>query len=125
MILGDPNGAHWSAERNLDRAVPDDPPQVEGPDIKFMWDHGVRVPLWADGALLPDDPDWLRAALGLSDRLIADLTRWGDGMSDLDGAGSSDRVERAHLELDVEARELVERLRSELDARYVVRYERW
>lgn len=77
--LGDyPHGANWSADRPP--AAEEDGPvdySVSGPVIRFMWDYGVHVPLWDADALLPDEPQWLRQALQLSDSLIEDLTRWG------------------------------------------------
>lgn len=126
-VLGDPAGAHWMSYVPLAGTHHEDeePPHVEGPEIRFSWDYSVRVPLWADGALLPEEPGWLVEALGLSEDLIADLTRWGDAMNALDARRWSPRTRRAFQDLDAEARVLVERLRSEVDARYVVTYEPW
>jgi hypothetical protein len=78
MHLGDfPLGAHWSAEARPG-GQEDEPADysVSGSVIRMMWDYGVRVPLWDAEGLLPEEPDWLRKALGLSDPLIEDLTRW-------------------------------------------------
>lgn len=76
--VGDPRGPKWSAHPLAGvESVAEDPAQVRGDTIRFFWDEGVTVPLWDADGLLPDDPEWLRAALGLSDGLIADLTAWG------------------------------------------------
>jgi len=87
-----------------------------------MWDYGVVVPLWNDG-LVPEEPEWLRRALGLSDELIQDLTAWGEAMCALDG----DRrpTELASRELDQRARRLVERLAQEVGPRIRVVYFPW
>lgn len=126
LHFGDyPDGAYWSAER-LPKAAEDEPADhtVSGVEIRFMWDFGVRVPLWDDDGLLPEDPAWLRTALGLSDPLIDDLTRWGTDMDALDAAPSR-RTTEAYDALDVRARELAERLRQELGPRLSVTYKPW
>lgn len=118
-----PDGAYWSAARDGDHD--DDEPvdhNVSGDTIRFMWDYGVRVPLWDAEGLLPEDPEWLRAALGLGDELISDLDRWGRDMHRLDGTAPPEDQYEA---MDVRAQDLVERLRRELDARISVRYQRW
>ena len=88
-----------------------------------MWDYGVVVPLWDAGGLLPEEPEWLRAALGLSDALIGDLTRWGHDMNVLDGAARSSRSQ--YEALDVRARELAARLQRELGSGFSVQYRPW
>ncbi len=98
--------------------------EVEGDVIRFMWDYGVTVPLWTGTGLVPDDPRWLRAALGLSDELIADLTAWGNAMNDLD-ADVSLRTPEAYADMDRRAQELVERVRRELGSRFGVVYRAW
>ena len=123
MHLGDyPHGAYWSADRRaLRQEIEPADYSVSGPVLRVMWDYGVRVPLWDAEGLLPDEPDWLRKALGLSDSLIQDLTRWGLDMEELDAVpvrGTTDAYEA----LDVRARELAERLQQELGPRYSVRY---
>src|SRR4051794_29773461 len=72
MHFGDyPDGAYWSADRQLalgrgaerHAATDDDEPvdhTVSGSVIRFMWDYGVRVPLWDAEGLLPEESDWLR-----------------------------------------------------------------
>jgi hypothetical protein len=47
---------------------PDD--VIAGDEIQFMWDYSVTVPLLDEEGLLPDEPDWLRCVLGLSDSMI-------------------------------------------------------
>jgi hypothetical protein len=127
MHLGDyPHGAYWSAERH---AGVDDGDEfadhtVSGSVIRFMWDYGVRVPLWDAEGLLPDDGEWLREVLGLSDPLIEDLTRWGLDMDALDAAPSRTPT-AAYRALDARARELVQRLRQEVGSRYSVKYHAW
>jgi hypothetical protein len=72
--------------------------------------------LWGEEGLLPDDPDWLRQALGLSDSLIADLLQW---VRDMDAA--RDRGESQAL-LGPRALELVDRLQSEVGTRFTVTF---
>ena len=118
-------------EMRLVAASDDAPPQEEPADysvsgsvLRLMWDYGVRVPLWDDEGLLPDEPDWLWTALGLSDSLIGDLTRWGLDMEDLDAVPSGKTTE-AYEALNARARKLAERLQQELGSRYTVRYKPW
>ncbi len=126
MYLGDyPDGAYWSAERHA--ATGEDEPvdrTVSGSVIRFMWDYGVRIPLWDADGLLPEEPEWLRQALGLSDPLIEDLMGWGSDMESLD-ATPSRMTPNAYEALDVRARELVQRLHQELGSRFSVRYQPW
>src|SRR5690606_18059820 len=73
--LGDyPDAAYWSAFRpdgSVDGDAEAEPDfTVEGTRLRIMWDEGAG-PLWSEEGLLPDNPDWLRQALGLSDSLIA------------------------------------------------------
>lgn len=127
MHLGDyPHGAYWSAERRPS-AQEEEPVvdySVSGSVVRVMWDYGVRVPLWDAEGLLSDEPDWLRKALGLSDSLIGDLTRWGLDMEDLDAVPIR-RTTEACEALDARARELAVRLQQELGSRYSVRYKPW
>lgn len=97
---------------------------VGGDTITFMWDYGVRVPLWGPFGLLPDDPRWLRAVLQCSDALIEDLERWGDSMLELD-ADPRLRTKEAYEGLDVRAQDLARRLQTEVGSRYTVRYRPW
>lgn len=118
-----PHGAYWSV----------DPPEgyegdetldftVSGDVIEFAWDYGVVVPLWDGDGLVPDEPEWLERALGLSERLIADLSAWGNEMNDLDATRGT---RRAYDRMDTRARALVDRLRAELGDRFRVVYRRW
>ena len=120
------HGAHFSAERPAGWADDEDALDlnVEGSVIRFMWDYAVTVPLWDGGGKLPDEPEWLRAALGLSDQLILDLEAWGNGMRALD-ADPPLRTEQAYPHQDRLARELVQRLQGELGSRYTVVYRPW
>ncbi|WP_148572310.1 hypothetical protein [Nocardioides caldifontis] len=124
--LGDfPHGAYWSAERPADAdEVEAESPTVQGTEIRLMWDYGVRVPLWDETGLLPEEPAWLRDALGLSAPLIEELTRWGEEMDAVDAAPSR-RTPEAYEQLDRRARALARRLQDELGARFTVRYRPW
>jgi hypothetical protein len=119
-----PSDAHWSAGRRLTAEDESADHSVRGPVIRFMWDYGVRIPLWDAEGLLPEEPGWLKATLGLSDPLIDDLTRWGREMEALDAAPRR-RTPIAYEALDARARVLVERLQRELGSRFTVRYQRW
>lgn len=126
MHFGDyPNGAYWSAERRP-LTNQDEPTEytVSGPVIRMMWDYGVRIPLWDAEGLLPEEPEWLRMALGLSDGLTNDLRRWGLDMIGLDATAES-RTHDAYVALDERARGLVQRLRDEIGSRWSVEYSPW
>lgn len=122
-----PDGAYWSAERRgpTDESEVDvEDFTIEGRVIRFMWDYGVRVPLWDGGGLLPEEPEWLRSALGLSDALSRDLREWGNDMETLD-ANPPLRTEQAYRDLDLRARGLVERLQHEVGSRFTIEYKSW
>jgi hypothetical protein len=71
-----PHGASWSAVRREDVEENAEDHSVTGPDLTVMWDEGAG-PLWTTNeGLLPDDPEWMKRALGLSDSLVADLLIW-------------------------------------------------
>ena len=126
MHLGDyPHGAYWTEERRPP-AHEDEPADysISGPVIRMMWDYGVRIPLWDAEGLLPEEPEWLRQALGLSDLLVEDLRRWGLDMGGLDSAPSR-RTKDAYEALDVRAQELAQRLQQEVGSRYSVKYHPW
>lgn len=126
LHFGDyPDGAYWSAER-IPGLTEDDALDlsVEGDVIRFMWDYGVVVPLWDGNGLVPEEQEWLRGALGLSDGLIHDLREWGNDMNHLD-ANAPSRAESAYRRLDQRARALVDRLAEELGPRLEVRYHPW
>jgi hypothetical protein len=128
-IYGDPDGPHWVAVPHGPTPETAEPPVVIGDALRFMWDYGVVVPLWDETGLLPDEPEWLREQLGLSDDLIRALTEWGRDMNKADEAPRKRRArsdwEQAYQELDARARALVERLRAELAGRYEVAYHQW
>ncbi|HTW16831.1 MAG TPA: hypothetical protein VMF51_16985 [Nocardioides sp.] len=123
--LGDyPDGAYWSAGPHPHDEDGVDEHTVQGSVIRFMWDYGVQVPLWDAEGLLPEDPEWLRRSLGVSDPLIEDLARWGDEMDALD-ADPRRRTSEAYDALDARARDLVQRLRTELGSRFSISYRPW
>jgi hypothetical protein len=125
--LGDhPHGAYWSAVplHSDDDSDAADATSASGSVIRLMWDYGVRVPLWDAEGLLPEEPGWLRVALGLSDPLVEDLRRWGLDMEELD-ANQEKRTEEAYADLDRRARDLARRLQDELGSRYRVDYRPW
>lgn len=123
--LGDhPDGAYWTVDVPEGHVEPDLLEiGVNGHRIRLMWDYGVRVPLWDDHGHLPEEPEWLREVLGLSDGLAGALREWGEAMNDLDGHRGA--TEAAHAELDRQGRELAERLREELRGRFEVTYHPW
>jgi hypothetical protein len=101
-----------------ERGVDDDDYVVGGPVLRIMWDEGAG-PLWSTGeGLLPDDPDWLKRALGLSDTLIADLLGW------LREKDTAHRFHQSPPQLDDRAERLVGRLQAEVGSRFTVRYHR-
>ena len=120
-FFGDyPHGAYWSAFRQ-DGSVDDDAEAedftVEGTRLRIMWDEGAG-PLWVDEGLLPDDPEWLRQALGLSESLIRDLLAWVRGMDEARERGQS------QAPLHHRALQLTERLQAEVGSRFRVRFHR-
>lgn len=120
-----PHDAFWSAapppgaeaDELVDRSI-------SGPVIRMMWDYGVRIPLWDAEGLLPEESEWLREALGLSERLIDDLRRWGIDMSGLD-AHPRRRTEEAYSGLDVRGRALAQRLQQEVGSSFNIKYHPW
>jgi hypothetical protein len=90
---------------------------VEGRELRVMWDAGAG-PLWSDDGGLPDEPEWLQRALGLSDSLVADLLTW---LSDMTAAHLRSTVERRQ-QLHDRGHELATRLQREVGERYAVRY---
>lgn len=97
---------------------------VSGDVIRFMWDYSVHIPLWGDEGKLPEEPEWLRRELGLSDGLIDGMATWGHDMCELDGTEAAFDMETGRV-MDERARDLVERLRAELGSRYRVVYKPW
>lgn len=95
---------------------------VEGPNLRIMWDEGAG-PLWASDGLLPDDFEWLRRALDLSDSLVADLLRWLSDMTALRFGRSVAGWHEQRPQLDERGRQLAERLQAEVGSRYKVRYQ--
>lgn len=121
-----PDGSYWSAVPSGEERDVEEDYTVEGTDLRLMWDEGGG-PLWGIEGLLPDDPTWLRRALGLSEGLIADLIAWRDDMNDFNWAlqGRSRSHEDWLAEqkiMDQRAGGLVERLQAELENRFEVRY---
>lgn len=118
-----PHGSYWSAaapEGAKDSDQEEDH-AVEGSTLRIMCDEGAG-PLWASEGLLPDDPEWLRLALGLSDSLVAALLTWLSEMTALHpGSPVGEWQERAR-QLDERGRELAQRLQAEVGTRFIVRY---
>jgi len=88
---------------------------VEGTRLRIMWDEGAG-PLWGEEGLLPDDPDWLREALGVSDALIADLLAWVRDMDEARDRGQSQAL------LNPRALQLADRLQTEVGSRFRIRF---
>lgn len=109
-----PDGVYWSAVRPDNYVEPEEDFSVEGTNLELMWDQ-VGGPLWADEGLLPDDPEWLRRALGLSESLIADVLEW---MRDMEAL---DRYE-SRTPLDNRGQQLAERLQAEVGTRFHVTF---
>ncbi|MFC5494941.1 hypothetical protein [Nocardioides caricicola] len=125
IYFGDhPHGSYWSAEVG---GGSDDEPEsceVSGTVITFMPEDTVTVPLWSDEGLLPEEPEWLNRALGLSRGLVEDIAAWGrDWNADRMGETliAAQREER-RIRLDAEARLLVARLQREVPERFTVVY---
>lgn len=118
--------AYWSAEKPPPGTPADETVDyaIRGRVIRLVWDYGVRIPLWDGGGLLPEEPEWLREALGLSERLINDLRQWGLDMNELD-ATPGRRTKEAYEGLDLRGRELARRVQQEVGSRYSVRYHPW
>jgi len=114
---------HWSAEPPPSPGDEDADHKVRGDVIRVAWDYGVLVPLWDQDGLLPEEPEWLRRALGISDALIRDLFEWGQDMNELDASG--DPSETVRVELDQRARNLAGQLQRALGSRFTVGYEPW
>jgi hypothetical protein len=86
---------------------------VAGSEIRFIADIGIDIPLMDDEGLLPSDPGWLHAHLGLSETLVAELKAWMAAFNDT--IGSPHRAGVA-VRADYVARgyQLQERVRAEL-----------
>lgn len=120
-----PDGPYWSGERSSgaeEHSSADN--AVSGDVIRLMWDYSVLVPLWDAEGLLPEEPRWLKEALGLSDSLIEALTSWGKDMNALDGAPRG-RTRESYEALDARARVLARRLQAEVGSRHTVEYRPW
>lgn len=98
--------------------------EVAGDELRLMWDFGVTVPLWDAEGLLPDDRDWLTAALGLDAVLVDELRAWGEAMAHLD-ADPRLGTPKAFRDLDRQAKRLAARLQDELGDRLTVTYVPW
>ena len=109
-------GAPSTGERDAGR--------VEGTELRFMWDYGVCVPLWDTEGLLPADPAWLQAQLGLPGDLVADLHAWGGAMAHLD-ANPRLGTPKAYRDLDRQAKKLLVRVQDALAGRFTVTYLSW
>lgn len=124
--LGDyPHGVYWSTQAPTG-AQDDDALDycVDGSVIRMMWDYSVQIPLWDAGGLLPEDPKWLREALGLGEQLIDDLRRWGSDMNEVDTAPRR-RAKEAYRALDERGQQLTRRLQQQAGPQFTVRYHPW
>lgn len=119
LHFGDyPRGAFWSSVGPESPEDNENDYAIEGADLRIMWDEGAG-PLWTtEDGLLPDDPEWMKRALGLSDSLVADLLTW---LHDMDDAQQHHPPTR---HLDETAELLADRLRAEVEPRFKVRYHR-
>lgn len=90
------------------------------PMLILAWDYGVTVPLWTDGGLLPDDPEWLAENLRLSPRLVEKLASNGREMERHapNGLNLSGRMR-------AKAGRLTRELENELGDRYAVAHRPW
>ena len=117
-----PDGAYWSAKVS-DHDDEEESYEVSGTTIRFMPDDTVTVPLWDDEGLLPEDPDWLHRALGLSAQLAAEIAAWGDEWNAA-GAGGKRFSRKEHRERQVrlraQAESLVDRIRAEVPPDFTV-----
>lgn len=120
-----PHGAYWSALVPQGEEGPEEEdytPLPEGSELRVMWDE-TAGPLWSDEGMLPNEPEWFRRALGLSEPLIADLRLWLNDMTTFQfGPVAQDRRVRQE-QLDQRGRELAHRLKAEVGSRYRVRYD--
>ncbi len=116
LHFGDyPHGAYWSTVAPGGAQVSEEDYSVQGSDLRIMWDEGAG-PLWTtEDGLLPDEPAWLKRALGLSDSLVAELLRW---VRDMDAHRQHHPPARR---LDEQAEHLAERLQAEVGSRFKVR----
>jgi hypothetical protein len=103
------------------------PDEVAGDEIRFMWDYGVIVPLWDEDGLFPDEREWLRRVLHLSDGLIDELIRWGEAMEARDREPMAESAEWHQADEDLRRRghDLAESLQREVGSRYTVTYQPW
>jgi hypothetical protein len=101
--------------------------EIAGDEIRLMWDYGVVVPLWDEHALLPEEPEWLRRVLHLSDVLIDELTRWGRAMEARDRQPRFESAEwrEAGEDLRRRGRDLAASVQREVGTRYRVTYQPW
>jgi len=90
--------------------------------IEFYPDDTVTMPLWDQDGLLPDDPEWLRQELGLSQELIDDLVAWARDWDQPPSRVESEVaawIERLP-ERRVEGHRLFERLEAEVSPRFTL-----
>jgi len=115
-----PAGPYWSAVAPGDEADLAEDYAVEGSDLEIMWDEGGG-PLWGIEGLLPDEPEWLQRALGISEALIADLLAWRNDMNVFNSTAQADWL-AGQKAMDLRASELVDRLQAEVGTSFHVRY---
>jgi len=116
-----PNGTYWSAVVPPSVGADDEESYtVQGSQLRVMWDEGAG-PLWSEAGLLPEDPQWLQRALGLSDPLVKDLLTWLADMTaqrDTPSEGRQARMQQLHAR----GRDLAERVQGEVGSPYRVSY---
>lgn len=120
--IGDyPDGVYLSAFMPDGSRIPEDSVEdytVPGDTLRIMWDEDAG-PLWA-GGLLPDEPEWIRRALGVSDAFVSDLLGWWRDML----AFHDERLQplEALRVLDDRGHQLAKRLQVEVGSRFAVSY---
>lgn len=98
-------------------------PPAEGSALRVMWDE-TAGPMWGDEGLLPEEPEWLRTALGLTESVVTALGNW---MSDMTAFRFGPRTEdwqARQQQLNERGDELAKRVQEEVGPRYRVRYHR-
>jgi hypothetical protein len=88
-----------------------------------MWDE-TAGPLWGDEGLLPEEPEWLSGALGLTDSLVAALGDWMNDMTAFHVSPVAGDWQERQQQLNEQGDELAQRVQAELGSRYRVRHHR-
>jgi len=94
----------------------------DGSVLRIMFDEDAG-PLWGDEGLLPQDEQWIRRVLGLTDALTNDLLDWHQDMSSFHyGRLSAADWGEQKRRLDDRGHALAERLDAEVGRRFRVWY---